>query len=390
MENRLIVQKFGGTSVGSVERIQVVAEQVIKTKQQGKQVVVVVSAMSGETNRLQSLASEVDSVPNARELDVLLSAGEQVTVALLAMTLHKLGYKATSLTGWQAGIITDDRHNQATIKSIDNDKFNALLADDHIVIVAGFQGMNQNGDVTTLGRGGSDTSAVTLAGLLGADECQIFTDVDGVYSCDPRVVDTAIKLDSIDFSDMQAMAKHGAKVLHLPCVEFADRYNLDIRVLSSFSPLLGTLVTRLPSSAAVCGLALQRDVYRVDLAPLKADAIAAQCQLLGITLHWHVGSIVAVDSNDVSKLLQMLQEDIIDVAPVSTLTVVGSELDKLYQNVQTQLLENDIKVLDSFRCDRVVKLLLLPEHLDRAANFIHAHYIELSHYVAKDKKELIL
>ncbi|CAM4068350.1 aspartate kinase [Vibrio neonatus] len=390
MKNRLIVQKFGGTSVGSVERIQVVAEQVIKTKQQGKQVVVVVSAMSGETNRLQSLASEVDSVPNARELDVLLSAGEQVTVALLAMTLHKLGYKATSLTGWQAGIITDDRHNQATIKSIDNDKFNALLADDQIVIVAGFQGMNQNGDVTTLGRGGSDTSAVTLAGLLGADECQIFTDVDGVYSCDPRVVDTAIKLESIDFSDMQAMAKHGAKVLHLPCVEFADRYNLDIRVLSSFSPLQGTLVTRLPSSAAVCGLALQRDVYRVDLAPLKADAIAAQCQLLGITLHWHVGSIVAVDSNDVSKLLQMLQEDIIDVAPVSTLTVVGSELDKLYQNVQTQLLENDIKVLDSFRCDRVVKLLLLPEHLDRAANFIHAHYIELSHYVAKDKKELIL
>ncbi|MPW34960.1 aspartate kinase [Vibrio sp. B1Z05] len=390
MENRLIVQKFGGTSVGSVERIQVVAEQVIKTKQQGKQVVVVVSAMSGETNRLQSLASEVDSVPNARELDVLLSAGEQVTVALLAMTLHKLGYKATSLTGWQAGIITDDRHNQATIKSIDNDKFNTLLADDHIVIVAGFQGMNQNGDVTTLGRGGSDTSAVTLAGLLGADECQIFTDVDGVYSCDPRVVDTAIKLDTIDFSDMQAMAKHGAKVLHLPCVEFAAKYDLDIRVLSSFSPLHGTLVTRLPSRAPVCGLALQRDVYRIDLAPLSTEAIITQCQLLGITLHWHSGSIVAVDSHDLSKILQMLQADVIDVAPVSTLTVVGAELDELFHQVEKQLLENDIKVLDSFRCDRVVKLLLLPEHLDRAANFIHAHYIELSHYVAKDKKELIL
>ncbi|MEZ9922714.1 aspartate kinase [Vibrio breoganii] len=390
MKNRLIVQKFGGTSVGSVERIRAVAEQVIKTKEQGNQVVVVVSAMSGETNRLQGLAYEVDSVPNSRELDVILSAGEQVTIALLAMTLNKLGHKATSLTGWQAGIVTDDMHNQATIQSVDNEKFNQLLNDDQIVIVAGFQGVNQAGSITTLGRGGSDTSAVTLAGLLGASECQIFTDVDGVYSCDPRVVESALKLEHVDFDDMQTMAKHGAKVLHEPCVEFAAKYNLDIRVLSSFSPKQGTLVTRLQSKKDVCGLALQRELARLIVNEDKAEQVAMQCQLLGIAVHSQTTKHLIVNNNDVSKLLQILSEDVSHVESISALTIVGAELEGLHLNVLPQLLAKDIKVLDSFRCDRVVKLLLLPEHLDRAANFIHAQYIEQSHSVATDKKALIL
>ncbi|WP_232424439.1 aspartate kinase, partial [Vibrio cholerae] len=213
MKKPLIVQKFGGTSVGSIERMQTVAEHIIKAKNDGNQVVVVVSAMAGETNRLVGLAQQVDSVPNARELDVLLSAGEQVSMALVAMTLHKMGYAARSLTGAQANIVTDNQHNDATIKHIDTRTITELLEQDFIVIVAGFQGINENGDITTLGRGGSDTSAVALAGALNADECQIFTDVDGIYTCDPRIVPSARKLDVIDFPSMEEMARKGAKVL---------------------------------------------------------------------------------------------------------------------------------------------------------------------------------
>ncbi|GAL30150.1 aspartokinase [Vibrio variabilis] len=217
MKRPLIVQKFGGTSVGSVERIHSVAEHVIRAKQTGNQVVVVVSAMSGETNRLVELAKQVDKVPNVRELDVLLSAGEQISMALLSMTLSKLGHAAISLTGGQARIMTNNNHNNATISHIDTSVIDEHLAQDKIVIVAGFQGINEVGDITTLGRGGSDTTAVTLAGALNAQECQIFTDVDGVYSCDPRVVKNAQKLDTIDFPTMHEMAHKGAKVLHLLC-----------------------------------------------------------------------------------------------------------------------------------------------------------------------------
>ena len=202
--------------MGSIERIHQVAEHIIKAKNDGNQVVVVVSAMSGETNRLMDLAKQVDSVPTARELDVLLSAGEQVSMALLAMTLNKLGYAARSLTGAQANIVTDNQHNDATIKHIDTSTIMDLLEQDQIVIVAGFQGVNENGDITTLGRGGSDTSAVTLAGALCADECQIFTDVDGIYTCDPRVVKNAQKMAVIDFPSMEAMATMAVAIIADP------------------------------------------------------------------------------------------------------------------------------------------------------------------------------
>jgi aspartate kinase len=386
----LIVQKFGGTSVGSVECIRAVAEQVIKSKNQGNRVAVVVSAMSGETNRLQGLAYEVDSIPSARELDVLLSAGEQVTIALLAMMLNKLGHKATSLTGWQAGILTDDIHSRATISSVDSDKIHALLDDDQIVIIAGFQGVNKAGAITTLGRGGSDTSAVTLAGLLGAEECQIFTDVDGVYTCDPRVVDTAIKLDEIDFADMQVMAEHGAKILHLPCVDFAAKHNLNIRVLSSFSPKEGTLVTNLSSKMGICGLALQKDLARIKLISENADRVALQCQLLGVTIHLMTKSHLVINAIDVSKLLQVLPDDIESVEATSALAVVGSRLHELQAQLEANLMKENIKVLDCFKCEGVMKLILLPEQLDQAANFIHFTCIEQSQYIHKDKRSPIL
>ncbi|WP_261815949.1 aspartate kinase [Vibrio gallicus] len=390
MNKPLIVQKFGGTSVGSVERIRAVAEQVIKSKNEGNQIVVVVSAMSGETNRLQSLAYEVDSVPNTRELDVILSAGEQVTVSLLAMMLNKLGYKAISLTGWQAGILTDDTHNQATIQSVDKDKLYGLLDDDYVVVVAGFQGINQHGAITTLGRGGSDTSAVMLAGLLEAQECQIFTDVDGIYSCDPRVVSSAKRMDKVDFSDMLVMAEHGAKVLHLPCVEYAESKNLDIRVLSSFSPQGGTLVTRMASRKDICGLALKRELSKVSLQPNHIDTVVAQCQLLGISIHYCAKNYLIVNDSDISKLLQVLTNNIQNIEPISALALVGYALSGIKDEVETRLKAENIDVIDSFQCDGVVKLLLLPTDLDSAANWVHAFYIEHESTLSGKKKELIM
>lgn len=268
--------------MGSIERMQTVAEHIIKAKNDGNQVVVVVSAMAGETNRLVGLAQQVDSVPNARELDVLLSAGEQVSMALVAMTLHKMGYAARSLTGAQANIVTDNQHNDATIKHIDTRTITELLEQDFIVIVAGFQGINENGDITTLGRGGSDTSAVALAGALNADECQIFTDVDGIYTCDPRIVPSARKLDVIDFPSMEEMARKGAKVLHLPCVQYAWKHAVPLRVLSTFEVNQGSLIKGSAATHAVSGIAIQRDMALIRVESESFPSIIKQCQMLGI------------------------------------------------------------------------------------------------------------
>jgi len=239
----LFVQKYGGTSVGSVERIQAVADRVYKTAQQGNQVVVVVSAMSGETNRLLALADEISDKPLPRELDVLVSTGEQVTTALLCMALAELGQEARSYTGRQAGILTDDSYNKARISEINTDAVMKDLNEGRVVVLAGFQGVNEAGDVTTLGRGGSDTSAVAMAAALKADECQIYTDVNGVYTTDPRVVSNARKLDRITFEEMLEMASLGSKVLQIRSVEFAGKYNVALRVLSSFEEGEGTLIT---------------------------------------------------------------------------------------------------------------------------------------------------
>ena len=239
----LIVQKYGGTSVGTVERIQAVAEKVAGFHKQGDQVVVVVSAMSGETNRLIELANGVTDKPSPREMDVLVSTGEQVTIALLSMALQKQGLNARSYTGSQIPLRTDNAYSKARIEEIDDKKVRADLDGGSVVVVAGFQGVDGDGNITTLGRGGSDTTAVALAAALKADECQIYTDVDGVYTTDPRVVDSARRLDHITFEEMLEMASQGSKVLQIRSVEFAGKYNVPLRVLSSFQDGPGTLIT---------------------------------------------------------------------------------------------------------------------------------------------------
>jgi len=238
----VIVQKYGGTSVGSLNRIEAVAENIIKTRQQGHQVVAVLSAMSGETNRLLAMAHSLDKQPSSRELDMLLSTGEQTSIALLAIALIQRGYSAVSLLAHQVGIYTDNHFGRARIKNIETKRLLQSLEQEQIVLVAGFQGVDSERNITTLGRGGSDTSAVAIAAALGASECQIFTDVDGIYNADPRIEPLARKIDFISFDEMLAMASLGAKVLHNRSVEYAMKHNLPIRVLSSFNQGEGTKV----------------------------------------------------------------------------------------------------------------------------------------------------
>jgi aspartate kinase len=238
----LIVQKFGGTSLGSIERIGAIAARVAATHKQGQQLVVVVSAMSGETDRLIALAKQAAERPNPRELDVLLATGEQVTIALTCMALENYGCPARSYTGAQVHILTDSAHTKARILDIDSQRIRSDLANGTVVVVAGFQGVDEHGNITTLGRGGSDTTAVALAAALKADECQIYTDVDGVYTTDPRIVPEAQRLDRVTYEEMLEMASLGAKVLQIRSVEFASKYNVPVRVLSSFAEGKGTLI----------------------------------------------------------------------------------------------------------------------------------------------------
>ena len=266
----LIVQKFGGTSVGSVERIKAVARRVARWKARGHQLVVVPSAMSGETNRLIALAKEVQAHPDARELDVVASTGEQVTIALLSMALMDLGLKAKSYTGAQVRVLTDSAFTKARIVSIDEERLRGDIAAGYIPVVAGFQGIDSSGNLTTLGRGGSDTSAVALAAALKADECQIYTDVDGVYTTDPRIVPEARRLKTVSFEEMLEMASLGSKVLQIRSVEFAGKYRVRLRVLSSFEDEgEGTLITfeedEKMEQAVISGIAFSRDEAKITV-----------------------------------------------------------------------------------------------------------------------------
>jgi len=265
----LIVRKYGGTSVGSTERIQKVIENVLHSQDQGNQVVVVVSAMSGETDRLTRLAQELSKFPDARELDVLLSSGEQVTIALMCIAIKEAGRDAKSYTGSQVRILTDSAHNKARIATIDADSIQADLEAGRVVVVAGFQGCDESGNITTLGRGGSDTTAVALAAALKADECQIYTDVDGVYTTDPRLVPEARRLNALTYEEMLEMASLGAKVLQIRSVEFASKYNVPIRVLSSFEPHNpGTLIAsedNVMEQALISGVVSNRDEAKITI-----------------------------------------------------------------------------------------------------------------------------
>jgi len=264
----LIVQKFGGTSVGTVERIEAVADRVVRERQAGNDMVIVVSAMSGETNRLVGLANAISSRPVAREMDVLLSTGEQVTIALLSMALEARDCPARSYTGSQVHILTDSVHNKARIKDIDGSRVQSDLDAGRVVIVAGFQGVDEQGNITTLGRGGSDTTAVAMAAALNADECQIYTDVDGVYTTDPRVVPEARRLPQITYEEMLEMASLGSKVLQIRSVEFASKYNVPLRVLSSFEDGPGTLISvedKSMEQPLISGIAFNRDEAKLTI-----------------------------------------------------------------------------------------------------------------------------
>ncbi len=281
----LIVQKYGGTSVGSPERIKNVARRVAKFKALGHQVVVVLSAMSGETNRLIALAKEIQAHPDPREMDVIISTGEQVTIGLLCMALKEIGVNAKSYTGGQVKILTDSAHTKARIVAIDEQNIRADLANDCVVVVAGFQGMDADGNITTLGRGGSDTTGVAIAAALRADECQIYTDVDGVYTTDPRMVPEARRLKTITFEEMLEMASLGSKVLQIRSVEFAGKYKVKLRVLSSFQEEgEGTLITfeegNKMEQAIISGIAFNRDEAKITVIGVP-DKPGIAYQILG-------------------------------------------------------------------------------------------------------------
>jgi aspartate kinase len=265
----LIVQKYGGTSIGTVDRIQNVAQKIKKWREKGDDLVIVVSAMSGETNRLIGLAREITDKPNPRELDMILTTGEQVTIGLLAIALESVGVPAISFTGQQVGIVTDQSFNKARIQSIDDKKIRAELDAGKVVVIAGFQGVDELGNLTTLGRGGSDTTGVALAAALKADECQIYTDVDGVYTTDPRVEPKARRLDRISFDEMLEMASLGSKVLQIRSVEFASKYRVRLRVLSTFEENpQGTLICseeELMENPVISGIAFSRDEAKLTV-----------------------------------------------------------------------------------------------------------------------------
>ena len=325
----LIVQKYGGTSVGTPERIRAVARRVARYKSLGHQVVVVVSAMSGETNRLIGLAKEIMEEPDTRELDVMVSTGEQVSIGMTALALIDLGIKAKSYTGSQVKILTDDAHTKARILKIDHNNIQEDLDKGYVVVVAGFQGVDEHGNITTLGRGGSDTTGVALAAALKADECQIYTDVDGIYTTDPRVVPEAKKLDSITFEEMLEMASLGSKVLQIRSVEFAGKYKVKLRVLSSFEEEGdGTLITfeekNNMEDPIISGIAFNRDEAKVSILGVP-DKPGIAYQILGPIadanidvdmIIQNVGAIgttdftFTVNRNDLNKALTILNEKV--------------------------------------------------------------------------------
>ena len=326
----LIVQKYGGTSVGSTDRIKNVARRVAHFHKQGHQLVVVVSAMSGETNRLLGLAREISANPSGRELDVIAATGEQVTIGLLAIALHELGINARSYTGGQVRVLTDNAYTKARILEIDEANMRRDLEAGTVVIVAGFQGVDAEGNITTLGRGGSDTSGVALAAALTADECQIYTDVDGVYTTDPRIVPEARRLDTVTFEEMLEMASLGSKVLQIRSVEFAGKYKVKLRVLSSFddpeSTAPGTLITfeedEHMEQAIISGIAFNRDEAKISvmgvpdkpgiayaiLGPIAAANIDVDMIVQNIGASSHTDFSFTVNRNEYQKALAVLNE----------------------------------------------------------------------------------
>lgn len=393
----LLVQKFGGTSVGTTSRIEAVAELIIRTVQAGHKVVAVVSAMAGETNRLLGLAQQIDTRAASRELDVLAAAGEQVTIALLSIALIKRGYPAVSLLADQISIHTDNKFGKARIERIDTERLHSELEQGHIVVVAGFQGRDMEGNVTTLGRGGSDTSAVALAAALKADECQIYTDVDGVYTIDPRICPQARRLSTIPFTDMLELASLGAKVLHSRSVEYAGRFQVPVRVLSTFRPDAGTLVVYedpAMQGQQISGIACLQNLVYLQCSGLTPAAFMKLTNLLAVHQvetdmvqqigHWpELLTITLVISQgdwlqvgqDVQQLLVDCGADSLQVQTnLAKLSVVGvgvrSQPD-LISRMMTLLYQMNVQIWSMAQTESRWSVVMSPELLEQAAARLH-------------------
>ncbi|HDY92228.1 MAG TPA: aspartate kinase [Pseudoalteromonas sp.] len=399
----LIVQKFGGTSVGSIERIEAVADLVVKTRQQGHQVVVVLSAMSGETNRLINLAKQIDTRPSSRELDVLISTGEQVSVSLLAMAIIKRGHSAVSLLADQVNILTDNMFGKARIAEVAATRLKHELEHNRIAIIAGFQGRDVEGNITTLGRGGTDTSAVEIAAAIKADECQIYTDVDGVYTTDPRVEPNARRMSQVTFAEMLELASLGAKVLHIRSVEAAGRHNVPLRVLSSFNPDEGTLISfeenDMPSKV-VSGIAFNRDecLIKVDGMPSGTQYLSKILKLFadnGIEIDMinqvnHIFEKIdyafTVHSNDYLQALELLSEDqaqlsaqnISGLPTVAKVSAVGMGM-KSHSGVASlffdALAQENINVVLVSTSEIKISVLIDEKYLELAVRALHKAFL---------------
>lgn len=344
----LVVQKYGGTSMGSIDRIRNVAKRVAKTYDAGNDMVVVVSAMSGETNKLVALANDICEFPDNREYDVLVASGEQVSIALLSICLKSMGYKAKSYHGWQVPVITDSAFSKARIEDIPDTNMRADLKDGTIVVVAGFQGIDRAGNVTTLGRGGSDTSAVALAAALKADVCEIFTDVDGVYTTDPNICTDARKVDKVSYDEMLELASLGAKVLQIRSVEFAKKYNVDVHVRSSFNDNQGTMVTKEDKemeAVLVSGIAYDKNETKIAvmnvpdkpgiaakiLSPLSDANISVDMIVQNVSESGHTDFTFTVTKADFKKALAITKEtakeiaakDVVTDENISKISIVG-------------------------------------------------------------------
>ncbi len=399
----LFVQKYGGTSVGSVERIEAVADKVKRFKDQGHDIVVVVSAMSGETNRLIGLAKDITDNPDPREYDVLVSTGEQVTISLLSMALKKRGLGAKSYTGGQVRIHTDSSHTKARIQSIDTSKMRSDLDEGNVIVVAGFQGMDDDGNITTLGRGGSDTTGVALAAALKADECQIYTDVDGVYTTDPRVVEGARRLDKITFEEMLEMASLGSKVLQIRSVEFAGKYNVPLRVLSSFQDGGGTLITTEETDSVenpiISGIAFNRDeakltVLGVPDLPGIASRILGPVSSANIEVDMIVQNVAAdqttdftftVHRNDYDKALAILEATANELGArevkgdnkIAKVSIVGVGMRShagVASNMFTTLAKENINIQMISTSEIKVSVVISEKYMELAVRALHSAF----------------
>jgi aspartate kinase len=400
----LVVQKFGGTSVGSVERIRNVAKRVAATYDAGNDIVVVVSAMSGETNKLVALANGISEFPDTREYDVLVSSGEQVTVALLAMCLKSMGYKAKSYLGHQIPILTDNCFSKARIKKISDKKLRKDLSERTIIIAAGFQGVDSDGNITTLGRGGSDTSGVALAAALKADVCEIFTDVDGVYTTDPNICDTARKIERISYDEMLELASLGAKVLQIRSVQFAKKFNVVVHVRSSFNDNPGTLVTKEDKemeSILVSGITYAKDetkiaVMRVPdkpgiaakiLSPLSAANISVDMIVQNVSEDGFTDFTFTVTKADFKKALLITKEaageinarDVLTDENISKVSIVGLGM-RSHAGVATRMFETLAK--------EGINIQMISTSEIKVSVVIDAKYTELAVRVLHDEFEL--